>query len=565
MTIRDATRAGRGREDEPPPLSASTAIIPQRVIPMAILLAAQTLVALGIIGAVPLHRPGWSGAAMGLAVALIVMLPVRGGSLSHRAAQRLVFRYDSRRRGQRRSDAFDTQLPGSAAMGFHWDRQLLMSVIRIDQDASAMTIMEPAAVVSGQTIPLRLLAECLRQFDVSLDSVDVIGRGVRLPGRNPIQAAYDAVLGPLPAIAARTVCVVIRVDPDRCPDAVRRRGGGWEGVLRTAATATSRVANRLVEAGLRCRVLGKAEIAELADELSAGLDPQEVQERWAACHQGRFELRTFFLKPSMFTEAGLGQLWTVPTQATTVCLSLRREDRSDGVKLRGLVRFETYGRVRARLDGLGELPGRQRAAWMSTLPVPPPRRPLRHWVFGRGLDSLVDLAVPASGCGQLIGADELGRAVALPLFGPGVRRVEMCGTLHLAQQVVLRSVALGARVRVNTSRPAAWHAMSEQIADHDLLDVNGHHVEPAASDQPSHYGVELFDGVAERRIPDTMTMVVVRPWHAQPTENADVTLRLLDNDRDLVRVDTHSGSAVVTMVATDDEMRYIGSSFAMAG
>ncbi|ORW74075.1 hypothetical protein AWC23_06080 [Mycobacterium saskatchewanense] len=531
---------------------------------MSALLAAQTLVALGIAGGALEHRPGWYGAAIGLAVALVLLVPIRGGSLSHRAVGRLGFWHDKRRRRPRRFDAFDTEPPEGAPMGFHWDGEVVMSVVRIEQNPQAMTVMEPGALVSGETISLRLLADCLHQFDISLDSIDVISRGVRSPSHNAIGAVYDAVLGPLPAIAARTVCVVIRLDPTRCPDAVRHRGGGWGGVIRTAATATSRVANRLVEAGLRPRILTKAEIATLTDELCAGLDPHDLQETWPACRRGRFELRTCFLRPSMFTAAGLGQLWTVPTQATTVCVSLRREGRAGRIKLRGLVRFETFGPVRTRLDGLGELPGRQHAALMSTLPVPLPRRPLPQWVFGDGPDSIGALAVPACGCGQLIGADELGRAVALPLFGPRVRRVELCGTLHLAQQVVLRSIALGARVRVHTGRPVAWQAMVGQIADHELLNINGHNAEAALPDQTTHYAVELFDGATERRVRDAVTTMVVRPSHARPTENADVTLQLLDHDRDLVRVETRSESAVVTMVATDDEMRYIRSSFDMA-
>ena len=36
--------------------------------------------------------------------------------------------------------------------------------------------------------------------------------------------------------------------------------------------------------------------------------------------------------------------------------------------------------------------------------------------------------MPASGCGQVIGADDHGRAVALSLFGPQIRRVEIAGT-----------------------------------------------------------------------------------------------------------------------------------------
>jgi hypothetical protein len=57
-----------------------------------------------------------------------------------------------------------------------------------------------------------------------------------------------------------------------------------------------------------------------------------------------------------------------------------------------------------------------------------------------------------------------------------------------------------------------------------------------------------------------VTTMVVKPSHAEPSADADVTLQLLDHDQDLVRVGTRSAMALVTMVATDDEMRYIKSS-----
>jgi hypothetical protein len=55
--------------------------------------------------------------------------------------------------------------------------------------------------------------------------------------------------------------------------------------------------------------------------------------------------------------------------------------------------------------------------------------------------------------------------------------------------------------------------------------------------------------------------MVVNQSDASPSRLADVTLQLVDQDRDVVRVDTRTGSAMVTMVATDDEMRYLKSSF----
>jgi hypothetical protein len=42
-----------------------------------------------------------------------------------------------------------------------------------------------------------------------------------------------------------------------------------------------------------------------------------------------------------------------------------------------------------------------------------------------------------------------------------------------------------------------------------------------------------------------------------------VTLQLLNRDHDVVRVETRTRSMVVTMVASDDEMRYLESSFNM--
>ena len=99
-------------------------------------------------------------------------------------------------------------------------------------------------------VPVRALVNCLRQFDISLDSIDIVSQGARSYGHTDVASVYDAVLGPLPAIAQRNVWIAVRFDPSRCAEAVRRRGGGREGILRTASTATRRVANRLTEVGL---------------------------------------------------------------------------------------------------------------------------------------------------------------------------------------------------------------------------------------------------------------------------------------------------------------------------
>ena len=54
-------------------------------------------------------------------------------------------------------------------------------------------------------------------------------------------------------------------------------------------------------------------------------------------------------------------------------------------------------------------------------------------------------------------------------------------------------------------------------------------------------------------------MVVAAP-NTAVTSNADVALELVSLQDATVKVSTRAGSAVVTMVATDDEMRYIKAS-----
>jgi hypothetical protein len=196
----------------------------------------------------------------------------------------------------------------------------------------------------------------------------------------------------------------------------------------------------------------------------------------------------------------------------------------------------------------------------ATLPVSLAKRSVGQWAFGRGENAFDNLALPASGCGQVIGADTEGRAVALPLFGPQIHRVEICGGLHLAQQVLLRSLALGARVRVHTNRPGAWLDMVEQVSDRGLLWVadSGRGSIQAGADR--NYSVEMFDGVADHSVRVGVTTMVLRAPHTAPSESFDVALELLDPTADTVKVSTAAGRAVVTMVEADEESRYIRAS-----
>jgi type VII secretion protein EccE len=555
-------RVWSGRSQRPQ-LRTAIGIGGQRFLPLVDLLTLELVVAVGVAVALYLRAPGWQGGAIGLAVGLLLVTRVHGVTLPRVVGQRVGFVWDRRRRrgGESNSgEPFDVPLADGTQIGFRWDGTTLLSLVKIDENPQALTVMEPGTTVSGDVVPVQALVECLQQFDITLDSIDIISQGARSSGHTAMAAVYDAVLGPLPAIAQRSVWIAVRFDPSRCAEAVRRRGGGRDGILRTATTATRRIANRLTEAGLKPRILSASAIGQATNQLADGVNLATVEEAWDMCRDGRFRLCSFAVEPEMLTTAGLGVLWTVPSYSTTVCLSLREADDPALVKLRGLARFDSDFAVPVNLPGLIHLRGYQFSALACSLPIPEPTRPVEHWANGRRDTDFRELAVPASGCGQVIGADDEGRAVALPLFGPRIAKVEICGTLHLAQQAVLRSLALGARVLVHTRRPGLWRAMVDEVDDHDLLWVADFNRGAMQAGSERNYSVEMFDGVPERPVRAGVTSMVVAAPNTAVTPYADVALELVSLADATVKVSTRAGSAVVTMVATDDELRYIKAS-----
>ncbi|RBY86117.1 hypothetical protein [Blastococcus sp. TF02A-26] len=92
--------------------------------------------------------------------------------------------------------------------------------------------------------------------------------------------------------------------------------------------------------------------------------------------------------------------------------------------------------------------------------VPAPRLPAVHRdaVAGAGLTA------STGGGGLLIGTDEAGAPVPLVLFRPEPTSAVCVGGLALAQRLVLRALALRARVVVESSRPSAWQAFARLAA-----------------------------------------------------------------------------------------------------
>jgi hypothetical protein len=64
----------------------------------------------------------------------------------------------------------------------------------------------------------------------------------------------------------------------------------------------------------------------------------------------------------------------------------------------------------------------------------------------------------------MLGRNRQGRTVTVRLFGPGPTRAVLLGGVRAAQALVLRALAVGARVAVQTARPHAWEPFQRAIS-----------------------------------------------------------------------------------------------------
>jgi hypothetical protein len=314
-------------------------------------------------------------------------------------------------------------------------------------------------------------------------------------------------------------------------------------------------------------------------DLTHGFTVDQITEsaRWLEAE--RRYLSHYRINADMITPRGLADIWAVPSLSTTVILRLRQEigrndphtELTETLMLNALVRFDTVAPPELPpLPGLRELYGNQLRIFLDTLPVGHTGRWGRDSAYRGTIASLAEVTIPTAGCGQLIGADETGLGIAVPLIGEGTRQLEVIGLLDLAQQVILRATGLGARAVVHTSRPEAWQTMVANLGAPQILAIApraaaasyhppGPPPIPAAA-YPSAT-VLVFDGVPPVSHAGGATIVHVRrPDEPAGSIDADVTLTQDPQEPNKITVRTATAGATVYMVTTPDEMHYIGAS-----
>jgi type VII secretion protein EccE len=246
-------------------------------------------------------------------------------------------------------------------VGMLGDGSFLTAVVRVEASGAA-----PRPAFGARSLPLSLLGGALEVDDIVLESVQLVQQVRSAPAPHlPQQAVARLSYVPLQertgAPALRMTWVALKLDPERCREAIEARGGGVEGAQRCLVRAADHVASRITGAGFEAVVLDQEELnstmataACASPRLAArahrpDATPQRrtvetarvwrCDDRWHTTYAvGRWP----DLGPGGAGTplAGLVSLLTAtPAHATTFSLALHRGARQGAVDVAGYVRI----------------------------------------------------------------------------------------------------------------------------------------------------------------------------------------------------------------------------------
>jgi type VII secretion protein EccE len=408
----------------------------------------------------------WQALLVGAVPAAAMLVPVR----RRRALDWIVTAVRYRRTDRSpEPEITDSAASDGTVIGMVWNGGTVCSVIEVFPPRGGVTRLGRDDVVDDHPLPLVALAESLVQHDISLAGVDVVAHGRRVDPHSPPARVYDELVGPLPAIAARSVWLVVRFDAAAQARSVTLRGGGTDGAARALSVATRRIARTLAQLGTENRILPGAEIRHARGIVTADVTPRTAPREWSHVALPNGINTGYSLDPHLLSAGVLTDVWAVRTVATTVTVRIR-PGGATAARIAASCRFTTAGEPdRPPIPGLAPTTGRDADALASHQPGCAPH-----------LDSLTEFAdvdtadlrhvsLSPGGCGQLVGADSDGRGVSVRAVGPDIERLDVIGEPYLAQQVLLRAVATGARIAVYSDRPQLWRQFVGSIGDTERL------------------------------------------------------------------------------------------------
>jgi ESX secretion system protein EccE len=251
----------------------------------------------------------------------------------------------------------------------------LVSVIAVgssEEEAGRHRHRTSTSTSSSAALPVDAVADGLRQFDIHLDSIDIVSLKVR-QGDNATELSKLSDWGPeeweelndRPRSYQRRTWLVLRMNPQRNVAAVAVR----DSLASTLAAATERLAQDLDGHGCAARPLTADELAEVDSAVLADLEPTWSRPGWRHLKHFNGYTTSLWLTPSDINSETLDHLWQADTEATVV--TIRLISRGGRPQVSAWVRYHTERRLPRKLSaGLNRLTGRQLAAVRASLPTP---------------------------------------------------------------------------------------------------------------------------------------------------------------------------------------------------
>lgn len=327
----------------------------------------------------------WSGIGAAVLVALIALLTFHRVPVSSMWASWVADQFTdpeaalSRARG---SSIDHHRRFGRESVGIREHEGQLVSVIAVGGRPT---------VASGRhgreaepTLSVERLAAGLRQFDLRLDSIDIVSVGNRAEPR----AADDPDVDENPSMPdRRRTWVVLRMDPQRNVNAVATR----DSLAATLAVATERLAEDIDGRQLSAQVLRSDEFDAVDEAVLAGLEGAHLRHRlFRARPEGH--VTSYWLTPSDINPENLEHLWYPETDVSVVTVRLTRGGgRSTEISV--LARYHTAEKPTKNMrSALNRFVGKRRLeAVCASLPAPTAHR--RMSVPGRDLQAGEQLPV----------------------------------------------------------------------------------------------------------------------------------------------------------------------------
>ena len=398
----------------------------------------------------------WHGPAALPVAATVAVLVVALAVLTWRGAPLL------RLLGRRRRKPVSTAVDAADEHQLQWTQTSaairsagydLIAVVAVDGPSHIPSVLDHHRVQSAATLPVSVIAEALRQFDVALSGIDILSVGRRRASKahHHYAATYSTIVGDHPAMGRRRTWCVLRMNSLDNLAAVACR----ESVAATLVACAQRLAVELSARHCAARVVDAAELADVDELLSAGVG-EKVRPHWGGVSHERGFATSYWVSPRDISTATLDRLWVPDTEYTATTIQLRPTPigpASVGV----LVRYGTGGPLREPpITGLNPLSGRHDQALRAGLadaPEPPIQAPHRPLQAGE------DLRAPIGASGVIVGATTAGHPLLVDLGAAApaaTATITVAGELALLVQLALRAAATGYQVLVVSGRPARW-------------------------------------------------------------------------------------------------------------